>query len=184
MGRYRASKKNLGQAISIEDALTIMVVIFVIFVLLLIPLVNIDRLKLEAAQKDPMWSLVASWAYNNPQANNAGLEAYNNCFNLQTYDMVLISENGPLNTILIEAFSDYGRNIAIYFHNKEEGTYTAIFVQNFLKSATFRHGNIYWSSAEREWFIHGSIIDYGENPASLKHLQEYRNWLAEERGLK
>lgn len=61
MIRGRGTKVDLGNAISMEDALSIMVVTFVLFFLFLIPLVNIDRTKLEEAQKDTYWEKLSEW---------------------------------------------------------------------------------------------------------------------------
>jgi len=44
---------QLGEAISIEDALSMLTVIFVLFVIFLVPLVTIDRMQLEKEQSDP-----------------------------------------------------------------------------------------------------------------------------------
>ena len=59
MARRNRIKRDLGEAISLEDALSIMVVIFVLFILFLVPLVNFDKIRTAKVEIDTFWK--KSW---------------------------------------------------------------------------------------------------------------------------
>ncbi|MFP4165284.1 MAG: hypothetical protein ACLFQB_15220 [Chitinispirillaceae bacterium] len=175
MVRARGTKVDLGNAISMEDALSIMVVTFVLFFLFLIPLVNIDRTKLEEARMDRYWEKLSEWI-NRQENNKAAVAPYILAFGLGDHK-VCFSDAGDRK--YIEALSPEGE-ITVVMH--ENDRYISFTVSGYNAVVTYRYGKIRWSAAEREWFTLNNRIDYGENPENVRMQKEYREWTEETRG--
>lgn len=175
MIRGRETKVDLGNAISMEDALSIMVVTFVLFFLFLIPLVNIDRTKLEEAQKDTYWEKLSGWI-SRQEHDGAAAAPYLLAFGLKGHK-VGVSETGDKR--YIEALSP-GGEITVIMHERDK--YISFTVRGHNAVVTYRYGDIRWSEAEREWFTENNSIDYGESQLTVDMQKAYRAWTEETRG--
>ena len=175
MNRTRSGKYDRGNAISMEDALSIMIVTFVLFMLFLIPLVNIDRTKLEQAQQDTYWKKLGDWFEQHDPDYDAG-KPYEQTFRLEGYN-VWVTQAGEKR--YIEAYSPKGE-IVVIMH--EGNRYVSFIVQEQSAVVTYRYGDIRWSAAEREWFTANNTIDYGEKEQTVAMQHEYRTWTKETRG--
>lgn len=175
MSRNRRVTVDVGNAISIEDALAIMVVIFVLFFLFIVPLVNIDRAKLEQAQQDDYWVRLSSWL-ENQQTDSAKARPFLQAFGLKG-QKVVVTDAGD--KTYIEALDENGDITVI----AKKGTdYISLIVQGHSSVVTYRYGNIYWSEAEKEWFTLNNLIDYGNNDSNVAMQKEYRAWTNENSG--
>ena len=175
MSRRRRMKVDAGNAISIEDALAIMVVIFVLFFLFIVPLVNIDRARLEEAQQDAYWEKLSSWI-DAQKADDQRARPYLNTFRLEG-QKVIVTDAGD--QTYIEALAENG-DITVISHMGND--YISFMVREHSSVVTYRYGNIHWSSAEREWFTHNNKIDYGSEDFAVAMQKEYRAWTKENRG--
>ncbi len=175
MSRNRRIKADTGNAISIEDALAIMVVIFVLFFLFIVPLVSIDRAKLEQAQQDVYWEKLTSWM-ESQQPDDKRAYPYLQTFRLKD-QKVIVTDTGD--RIYIEALAENG-DITVIAHTANE--YISLMVREHSSVVTYRYGNIHWSAAEREWFTLNNKIDYGSLDFTVAMQNEYRAWTKENRG--
>jgi len=175
MSRARSGKYDMGNAISLEDALSIMIVTFVLFVLFLIPLVNIDRTKLEQAQQDAYWGKLTDWLKKQPSAPQDG-RPYELAFNLEGC-AVRVTQTGGIR--YIEALSPKGE-ITVIRHEDEK--YILFMVKEQSAVVTYRYGDIRWSASEQEWFTANNTIDYGEKEYTVAMQKEYRIWTKTTRG--
>ncbi len=171
----RRAKVDLGNAISMEDALSIMVVTFVLFFLFLIPLVNIDRMKLEEAQKDTYWEKVAEWITEH-ESSGTFAAPYLLAFGLKGHKVCVTEVSGKK---YIEAISPGGELVIVkHFGDR----YISLSVKENSSVVTYRFGEIRWSGAEQEWFTINSSLDYGELEFTNAMQKEYRQWTKETRG--
>jgi hypothetical protein len=153
-------KRELGEAISIEDALSIMIVIFVLFIIFLVPLVNIDKIKLEKAEQDTYWDDLAAWVRKEPVQN---LDAYTNSFALSDHQIRITEAEGFR---YVNAVSENG-DITVVEHKLSDNSFTALVVKGKSTVATFRYGQLKWSAGEKSWFATADLIDYGDRAESL-----------------
>lgn len=175
MNRTRRANADAGNAVSLEDALSIMVVMFVLFFLFLVPLVNMDIARLELAQKDTYWVELAQWIEKHPGTPDKAISYVNN-FGLKNQKIV-VSDLGDKK--YIESLSDKG-DLTVIMHNGSK--YISLMVKGYSSVVTYRYGNISWSEREREWFAFNSHIDYGENEFTREMQEEYRLWTKKQRG--
>jgi hypothetical protein len=176
MIRSRRGTVDLGEAISIESALTVMVVLIILRLLFFIPLVNIDRAKLDEAQRDVYWKKTAEWLSARPPDTSA--RPYCQTFGLEK-DAVLVSDAGQKR--YIEALSPEGE-ITVIMHNQPRKSYISLNVKGHSSVVTYRSGDLRWSASEREWFTADNTIDYGEKPSSVAMQKAYREWTLKTRG--
>ena len=175
MSRRRRVKVDTGQAISIEDALSIMVVIFVLFFLFIVPLINIDKAKLEQAQQDTYWQILSAWI-GSQEINQSAAMPYIHTFGLKG-QTVLVTDLDYKR--YIEALSNKG-DLTVIMH--EGSRYISFIVRGHSSVVTYRYGSIHWSSAEREWFTVNNSIDYGEKDFTIEMQDNYRAWTKVNRG--
>lgn len=166
-------KSDLGSAISIEDALSIMVVVFVLFIVFFLPMVSIDQMKLEKAQKDDFWPGIKERITTQEIKGNPA--PYLQTFNLDAERTIV--EKDSLNRVNYIESVDSEDNLMIVEHNLKDDTFVLLFVPQFNKAVTYVHGNLHWSDPESSWFKSNAIIDYEENEKSKKMQQKYRNWV-------
>lgn len=177
MGRRQKQKIDLGNAISIEDALSIMIVTFVLFIIFLVPLVTVEKDKLAKAQTDDYWSSLATWI-DTTSNENIDIDDYSIAFEL---DNAKITKFERENFIFIEALFD-DESITIIRHNKVANTYVAMYVKGNSQVVSYRLGNIKWSKDESMWFTFDNSVDYGSNEISVKMQLEFRDFTKKDRG--
>jgi hypothetical protein len=176
MRRTRGGAVELGEAISIESALTVMVVLIILRFLFLIPLVNIDRAKLDEARRDVYWKKLSECLAAMPADTAA--RPYLHTFGLEN-DLARVSEIGSKR--YIEALSPDGE-ITVIMHDLRKKSYISFNVKGHCSVVTYRFGDLHWSRAEREWFTANNAIDYGEKKATVAMQKAYREWTLQKRG--
>ncbi|KMQ50845.1 hypothetical protein CHISP_2196 [Chitinispirillum alkaliphilum] len=173
--RKRNIKCDSGNAISIEDALSIMVVIFVLFFLFIVPLVNIDRAKLEEAQLDEYWEKLTSWI-ETEEHHSAESAPYKQAFGLYGQKVIVTEIDGAR---YIKALSPDG-DLTVINHTGQK--YISFIVREHSSVVTYRYGNIHWSTSEQEWFTLNNRIDYGSEEFTTAMQEEFRLWTKANRG--
>ena len=175
MSRPRRSSIDIGEAISIESALTVMVVLILIRLCFFIPLVNIDRAHLEKAQHDQYWNRVASYI-RSQEADGSAAHPYVHAFGLDG-DRISVKEDGAIHWVT--ALSTSGDITVI----RQEGEkYILLTVANQSTTPTYQFGDIHWSGSESEWFTAGNTLDYGDSPISKNMQSDFRTWTKESAG--
>jgi hypothetical protein len=177
VSRRRGSHFDLGEAVSIESALTVLVVILVVRLLLFIPLINIDRMKLEQAQQDTFWKQVGAWLSEQPPDETTA-QPYINAFALHG-QRVRLTQTEAIR--YIEGVAD-DSTISVVMHDPAANRYIECIGKENSAVVTYRIGDIHWSSSEKEWFTANNRIDYGENDSAVAMQKEYREWSKQTRG--
>jgi len=177
VGRRQKQKIDLGNAISIEDALSIMIVTFVLFVIFLVPLVTVEKNKLEKAQTDDYWTSLATWIEKKGN-EDTNINSYSTAFEL---DGARISKYNRDGLVFIEALFNDG-SITVIRHNKKLKTYVAMYIKGNSKVVSYRFGNIKWSKDEKIWFSYNDSIDYGNNKVCTNMQKEFRKFTKDKRG--
>ncbi|MGL1887781.1 MAG: hypothetical protein OCD76_14790 [Reichenbachiella sp.] len=182
MGRRGKTEEDMGAAISLEDALSIMVVIFVLFVVLFVPLIQLDRMNLDEALKNPFWKkiyLYVEGEENNSKAQKA-LEKYYDSFDLE--GKINLYSKRDKGTFFLESI-DSDSNITVIVHDSKKKTYTVIYSQELSPSVSYRFGKIVWSKQEKNWFTLNDEVAYGDNPELKRQMLGYEKWVAKKRGI-
>lgn len=171
---------ELGSAISLEDALSIMVVVFVIFLILFIPLVNMDRANLERSQKLDVWRRVHEYLVENEEASSRGQE-YSNIFEQVGNATNRVTR---VNRQLTYLESVEGNNLLVVEHNTRTEKFISMYIQNFASTISYREGTIKWDNFDRKWFSLGEEISgFDATPAWEGMRDRYKKWIAETRGI-
>jgi hypothetical protein len=172
--RTASRQRDLGSAISIEDALSMLTIIFVVFMLLLVPLVNLNRVKLENETKDPFWKSVAVNLKKELPADSR-VSPYTMAFDLDSSISQRISRIENTSICYIEAlFAD--SSVTVICHNRKENSFVAVFCSNDGAAKTFRKGFLNSGNRNSGWIISDSHEDYGDDPECLEMEARYRTW--------
>jgi hypothetical protein len=175
--RTSSRQRDLGSAISIEDALSMLTIIFVVFMLILVPLVNLDRVRLEKETSDPFWKKVAVNLGAGLSADKEVAE-YAMAFDLDSSISRRVSriKNGD-NRYIEALFAD--SSITVICHNRNKNSFIAVFCQNDGAAKIFRKGLLTPGSGNNGWIVSDSYEDYGEDPECLEMEANYRSWFFE-----
>ena len=170
--------RELGDAISLENVLSLMVVLFVLRLLFFIPLVNIDRMQLVKAQKDDYWPKLVDYLAAKGDSN--GVASYNSAFNLDGH-RILVTESGNGDIRYVEALNSDG-TVTVIEHRVGAGRFDAMIVKGHSSVVDFRYGSLKWSAPEQVWFTTNDSADYGTRPESVAMKKRFRDWTQATRG--
>jgi hypothetical protein len=170
-------RPDLGNAISMEDALAMLTVIFVIFMLVLVPLVNLDRVKLKQEHRDRFWDRVAA-SFSAKKADTARWRPYSLAFDLHSALSVRTAAAGDRSVRYVEALLADSA-LTIIRHNLYDNTFIALYCQNSGSTKIYRSGSLTWNPGSREWVVFDFDIDYGDRTESLAMEARYRTWFLE-----
>jgi hypothetical protein len=159
-----------------------MVVVFVLFVVLFVPLIQLDRMNLDEALKNPFWEKIYKYVEKSEidKDDQEKLSKYYDSFDLEG-NTNLISETKK-NTMYLESI-DADSNITVIIHDKDKKSYTVIYSQELSPSVSYRFGKIVWSRQEKSWFTLNDEVAYGDNPELIKQTKGYERWVKEKRGI-
>lgn len=174
MSRRVVQRRDMGDAISLEDALSVMVVIFVLFVLIMVPLINIDKIRLAKAEKDQTYLNRALWLTEQPQSD-AALNAYRATFSLHQEGFSFKGKVAPYT--YIEFFSPEDSTLTVIRHNIEQGHYTLMQSIGLGADAVFREGRLVWSPDEGEWFTAADKLISSKSAPAKNMKDKYKSWI-------
>ncbi|GEM_PF-838141 len=176
MSAPQAEAEDLGPALQIEDALTVMVVILVLRVVLFVPLMSLDRARLDHAEKESFWETVYDMVRAKPAGpSERSLTApYQDAFGLEG-KAVTISDPGETGVRYIES-ADAEQNVLVIRLDAATQTYRSLYIQKFSNVPSFRHGRIKWSPQEKKWFTLDDQVDYAGTPESDRMQADYRRY--------
>jgi hypothetical protein len=161
------SKIDLGDPISMEDAIAMLTVVFVLFVVILVPLISIDRMRLEKEQRDAVWQ-VAFDRLNAMDAEDPRITAYKGEFDLYNPRGVHVSRIDSQR--LIEYLSKSGELIVI-LHDLQKDTFSSFHMTAGGTSVVFSRGTLTWNERSGEWLYSGDITyDYTQQDSTSVYL--------------
>lgn len=168
--------EDLGPALAVEDALTVMVVILVLRVVLFVPMMNMDRARLDQAETETFWEKAYA-LIRSGKGPAEGAVPYDGAFDLHGKS-VAVSEKEAGRVKFVE-IADDDRNLLVIRHDLARQSYHSLFIQKFSKVPSFRHGRIKWSPEERKWFTLDNQVVYDGTDESIALEAEYRAWRGE-----
>lgn len=176
--RRQPFRKDMGEAISIEDALSLLTVVFVLFILFMVPLVNVDRMHLVKAQGDTYFQKLTAWLESKGTADPMG--AYANAFNMDGHRYG--EERDSLTGATWVESLDSSGTLTMVEHDRRSGRFIALVLKGESTVPTYRFGALQWSEAERLWFATSDSSDYGERPGMAEMQKRLRDWTLRSKG--
>lgn len=186
--RARSSKHfDLGEAISMEDAISMMTIIFVLFVIFLVPLVSIDKAQLEAHKNDDFWGEVVAYLHNATSMNREQMldetKQYWEPFSAYRKDDYFGSQN-PLwakvtemtNEIRYVEILTYDSSLIVIKHDKNDNSFNSMEMTRNGETATFYYGSLGSISKGSDWFMLEHNWADDANEKSKQFNTTYRNW--------
>jgi hypothetical protein len=144
----------------------------------MVPLVNLDKAKTNAARADKYWSLQTMFVLS--QAGDSAKAApYRNAFGLA--DRKAMASEGAAGTVYVEAASS-DSDLTVLRHDLKSGSFVSMNVAGQGHSVSFRRGQLIWSQDEEEWFPASDSVDYGARAESKAMEKEFREWTKARRG--
>lgn len=162
--RRKASKPDLGEAISFDSVLTVLTVLLVLRMIFLIPMVNVDKAKLDTARRDSLWIRAAMRLERTEPSPDESTAPYREAFGLQGCRIVL--ENDTAGVAHMSALAP-DSTFMLLEHDTRRGKFHSLRVQRSNIHPVFRRGTLLWSPAENAWFIVSDTTDYGQDPSSV-----------------
>lgn len=176
--RRSPPRKDLGEAISIEDALSLLTVVFVLFILFLVPLVNIDRMQLVRSQGDKYFQQIAEWIAANGTSHPE--VSYGSAFGLDGH-RVVETEDSKTPVAWVEALNSDG-TLTVVEHDRATNRFIALVIKGHSDVVAYRYGALRWSAPEQVWFTTTDSIDYGNRPELQQMQKRLRAWTLAQRG--
>ena len=168
MRQRRKNNIDLGDAISMEDAISMMTIVFVLFVIFLVPLVSIDKAQLERKKMDNIWK-VAIDNNNLPKDNDLVAQRYVDAFEIDEEKWITESKIG--NKRVIEALG-VDSTLYVICHNLDNNRFDEMIITTNGETITYRHGILDKIRSSSNWFIVDDSYDYGDKKSS----KEFYNW--------
>jgi hypothetical protein len=171
----RVQETSLGEAISMEDAMSMLTIIFVLFVVFLVPLISIDKARLEAKLHDSFWDDAVKYLTIETEVNRPAVNKYRTAFELYSPLSEKVSSFKSKAVTIIEHITD-DSTLIIIRHNLQDNKFSLLRLTAGGSSSVYQHGELGWSKVGREWFLVNSEIDYGDLNLSKTFNTDYRAW--------
>lgn len=168
--RRKPLKADMGEALSFDSILTVLTVLFVLRMIFLIPMVNVDKAKLDQARHDSLW-IRAACRLERSGASDPSIAPYASVFSLQGGRSVL--ERGADGLVLLSS-SASDSTLTFVEHDPASGRFSSLRVQRSSEHPVFRRGTLLWSPSENAWFATSDTTDYGEDSSSASFLARIR----------
>lgn len=169
--RRKGAKADLGDAVSFDSVLTIMTVLLVLRMVYLVPMVSVDKAKLEQARKDSLWTRTTERLARLPPESDSLAAPYIAAFSLQGCRLET-SRDGEGHVLLAALAPD--STLFLVEHDPRGGGFSSLRVQKSSEHPVFRRGTLLWSKEERAWFPTSDTTDYGQDPSSISFLARVR----------
>jgi hypothetical protein len=167
----RRAKPDLGEAVSFDSILTILTVLLVLRMVFLVPMVNLDKSKVDQARRSLLWERVVGRLAAGARHQDDASLPYLQAFALQSdrsFATVL-----PDGRVLVEALSA-DSTLDVVEHDPATGRFVSLRVQASSEAPVFRRGLLLWSGEESVWFPASDSTDYGQHPSSLELVARLR----------
>jgi hypothetical protein len=169
MSRRRHQALDLGEAISFDSVLTVLTVLLVLRVVFLVPMVNLDKARVEHSGRDAFWDRSTRWIGAHGRVNDA--HAYGPAFSCENALATSLERRDGV--VWFEALLP-DSTLLVVRHDSATESFSSLRLQNRSSIPTFHHGRLLWSRAESAWFTASDSIDYGDRPDSKALLEQYR----------
>lgn len=164
---------DLGEAISMEDAISMMTIIFVLFVIFLVPLVSIDKALLEEQKTDDFWGDMVRFLST---SNSSSVIApdYQSLFSMNGTIYAHVDSVGSQR--IIEVLHE-DSSFVVVSHNLKTNRYTKMDMAQHGISTVYYHGTLkYQASPVPEWYSDDEIADWGSDERSKIFEKKYKTW--------
>jgi len=167
----RRVKVDLGEAISFDSILTVLTVLLVLRMIFLIPMVNVDKAKLDLARRDSLWIRTIHRMAERPAGVDSLARPYRGVFGL-TGDRVEFERDAG-GTVRLRALAA-DSTLDLVEHDVRTGRFQSLRVQASSEHPVFRRGMLLWSQDEGVWFATADSTDYGQDPSSKTFVERVR----------
>lgn len=171
--RRKPPKADMGEAISFDLVLTVLTVLMVLRMIFLIPMVNVDKAKLDQARQDSLWIRIAHRLERAPDARDSLSHPYLAAFGVEGCRIATTSMSDG--SFVLSALSP-DSTLVLVEHQASSGRFSSLRVQRSSAHPVFRRGLLVWSPSERSWFATSDTTDYGQDPSSVAFLARVRSF--------
>jgi hypothetical protein len=171
----RRRAPDLGEAVSFESILTVFTVLLVLRMVFLVPMVNLDKAKTEAARHDWIWDRTIQRVARSSGAPGAG--PYAVAMGLSTARARLTADSKDSVAWIEAVLAD--SSVVVVRHDRGAGAYVRLHAQARSEHPSCQYGKLDWSASEGQWFTVADSVDYGDKGVGEGALREYRRWLEE-----
>ncbi len=181
MRARRKQCSDLGEAISMEDAISMMTIIFVLFVIFLVPLVSIDKARLEAKQQDPFWDKVVNYL-DQTTSGMIPLTADNYKEVFEIYDPYFVRVSDKNHNGVVYKYIEFltpDSSLVVVRHDVNSGMFNRMDLSQHGETERYRHGEINRLNSSAEWFSIQEQSSHGTAEQSINLKRDYREWLNE-----
>lgn len=178
----RSHGEDLGDAISMEDAISMLTIVFVLFVIFLVPLVSIDKARLEQKLYDKFWIKMVTFLDTNKSPEEVvdnTINQYGSEFDLQLpLSLKRTKIFDGTDTLVFVEYLAQDSSINVIRHNLNKQEFNLMRLSSGGTSTTYQHGMLAYSASSGDWFLTSEIEkDYdGTNEKSKSFKNNYRNW--------
>lgn len=167
----RGHRIDMGEAVSFDSILTVLTVLLVLRMIFLIPMVNLDKAKLEQATKDNLWmDLAERLRGEEPGVQREAIPYAGLLWGKPDWVLHRTLAGGTSHLEALSADS----TLEIMEHDPSSGRFHSLRVQGASEHPVFRRGRLLWSREEKIWFATADTTDYGEDSTSRLYLDRVR----------
>lgn len=168
----------MEEALSLGDALSIRIIVFLLLVIFLVPLISIGKARLVKAKKDDLWPKVAAWI---GEHSTPSLKGYKTALELPDDARVVLTEQGS--ETWIESYQASDSLLLIARHQHKTGAVRVLRIERFGTVPILNESKLSWSPMEGEWFASGTPTYLSEDSMSQNLIRDYKSLVLKARGL-
>lgn len=179
----RSHGEDLGDAISMEDAISMLTIVFVLFVIFLVPLVSIDKARLEQKLHDKFWIKMVAFLEKNKapeETVDLAINQYGSEFDINSPHTLKFTRTlqDSDTVVFLEYLSSLDSSINVIRHNLQSSEFNIMRLSQGGTSTTYQHGKLAFSNESQDWFLTSDIEkDYdGTSEKSKSFKKSYRSW--------
>lgn len=178
MRARRKTGHNLGEAVSLEAAITIMTIIFVLRMLFLVPLVSIDKARLEKKTVDHFWGDLVSWLTTDQSGESPNAISYQEAFDLFSSSFIHATDRDEdSHSVRYVESLTHDSSLIVVRHDLTNNLFSAMVMSKNGETTTYRHGKLSKVSGSSSWFAaQEDSPDYGDDSRSKVINSVYRAW--------
>ncbi len=169
---------DLGEAISMEDAISMMTIIFVLFVVFLVPLVSIDKARLEKKKVDHFWGDLVGWLSTDSTKFSADAAQYREAFEIyEPYFLKATIRSESSHSVRYVESLTIDSSLIVVRHDLSTNDFSQMVMSKNGETTTYRHGKLSRIAGSVNWFSsQEDSPDYGEDRRSKVLSNLYRSW--------
>lgn len=165
-----------------EDAISMLTIVFVLFVIFLVPLVSIDKARLEQKLHDKFWVKMVTFLNDNNSSETVKdniIGEYGSEFDIQMpFSLKFTKTLRSNDTIVYIEYLAQDSSVNVIRHNRGTENFNAMRISPGGTSTTYRHGQLAFSNESQDWFLVSDMErDYdGTSDKSKNFKKSYRSW--------